>query len=315
MLNILLSIGPIFLLLVLGYLLRRNGIPSIEFWNLNDRLVYWVLFPALLFNNTSTLNLSGDLLSAFAVTIYAGFGGAVIFALVSSRAARLSGATASSVLQGAARHNSFIALAVAERLIGAEGLALAALVTALLIPVTNITVVTLMVVLIRGGGASRSIVNAVLRDLARNPLLIAVFLGIGANLLGLSSIPIVHDMTKILGAAALPIMLLCVGANIRLRAMTAAGLPVALSVVGKQLVFPALILVAAQFVDLSSTALMVLIFYGAAPTAASAYTLARQMGGDAPVMATIITLQTALSFVTLPLTVILVQWLAWGAAP
>ena len=309
MLNILLSIAQIFLLLVLGYLLRRNGIPSIEFWNLNDRLVYWVLFPALLFNNTSTIDLSGDLLSAFAVTIYTGFGAAVVFALVSSRVTKLSGPTASSVLQGAARHNSFIALAVAERLIGAEGLALAALVTALLIPVTNITVVTLMVVLIRGGGASRTIVNAVLRDLARNPLLIAVFLGIGANLLGLTSIPIVHDMTKILGAAALPIMLLCVGATIRLRAMTSAGLPVALSVVGKQLVFPALILVAAQFVDLSQTALLVLIFYGAAPTAASAYTLARQMGGDAPVMATIITVQTALAFVTLPLTVILVQWM------
>jgi predicted permease len=117
-------------------------------------------------------------------------------------------------------------------------------------------------------------------------------------------------MTKILGAAALPIMLLCVGANIRLRAMTSAGLPVALSVVGKQMVFPALILVAAQFVDLSQTALLVLIFYGAAPTAASAYTLARQMGGDAPTMATIITVQTAISFVTLPLTVILVQ--GWG---
>ena len=312
MLDILLSIAPIFLLLVLGYWLRRGGIPSVEFWNLNDRLVYWVLFPALLFNNTSTIELSGDLLSAFAVVIYTGFGSAVIFVLVSSRLFRLDGATASSVLQGAARHNSFIALAVAERLIGAEGLALAALVTALLIPVTNITVVTLMVLLIRGGGNLGAVLRAVLRDLARNPLLIAVFLGIAANLLGATAIPIVHDMTKILGAAALPIMLLCVGANIRLRAMTSAGLPVVLSVVGKQLVFPAMILVAAHFVPLSDVALMVLIFYGAAPTAASAYTLARQMGGNAPVMATIITLQTALSFVTLPVTVMLVQFMARG---
>ncbi|MCL4828943.1 MAG: AEC family transporter [Caldilinea sp.] len=309
MFAIFLSIAPIFLLLVLGYLLRRNGIPSIEFWNLNDRLVYWVLFPALLFNNTSTINLSGDLLASFAAAIYAGFGGAVLFALASSRLANLSGPTASSVLQGAARHNSFIALAVAERLIGAEGLALASLVTALLIPVTNITVVTLMVMMIHGGGAPRAVIGAVLRDLARNPLLIAVFLGIAANSLGATSIPIVHDMTRILGAAALPIMLLCVGANIRLRAMSSAGLPVALSVIGKLMVFPALILAAAQFVDLSETALLVLIFYGAAPTAASAYTLARQMGGDAPAMATIITLQTALSFITLPLTVLLVQQL------
>lgn len=312
MLNIVLSIAPIFLLLALGYLLRRGGIPSVEFWNLNDRLVYWVLFPALLFNNTSRITLSGDLLSAFAVVIYTGFGSAVLFALVSSWLARLDGATASSVLQGAARHNSFIALAVAERLIGAEGLALAALVTALLIPVTNITVVTLMVLLIRGGGNLDVVLRAVLRDLVRNPLLIAVFLGITANLLGATSIPIVHDMTKILGAAALPIMLLCVGANIRIRAMASAGLPVVLSVVGKQLVFPAMLLVAARFTPLSDMALLVLIFYGAAPTAASAYTLARQMGGNAPVMATIITLQTALSFVTLPATVMLVQLMTRG---
>ncbi len=309
MLDIFLSIAPIFLLLVLGYGLRRGGIPSVEFWNLNDRLVYWILFPALLFSNTSTIDLSGDLLSSFAVVIYCGFGSAVIFALVSSRLFRLNGATASSVLQGAARHNSFIALAVAERLIGLDGLALATLVTALLIPVTNITVVTLMVTMIRGDGGRGAVLRAVLRDLARNPLLIAVLLGIATNVLNIAPIPVLSDMAKILGAAALPIMLLCVGANIRIRAMTSAGLPVALSVVGKMVVFPAMILVAAQFVDLSDAALLVLILYGAVPTAASAYTLARQMGGDAPVMATIITLQTALSFVTLPITVALVQWL------
>ena len=309
MLDIFLSIAPIFLLLVLGYVLRRGGIPSVEFWNLNDRLVYWILFPALLFSNTSTIDLSGDLLSSFAVVIYCGFGSAVIFALVSSRLFRLNGATASSVLQGAARHNSFIALAVAERLIGLDGLALATLVTALLIPVTNITVVTLMVTMIRGDGGRGAVLRAVLRDLARNPLLIAVLLGIATNVLNIAPIPVLSDMAKILGAAALPIMLLCVGANIRIRAMTSAGLPVALSVVGKMVVFPAMILVAAQFVDLSDAALLVLILYGAVPTAASAYTLARQMGGDAPVMATIITLQTALSFVTLPITVALVQWL------
>ena len=74
MLDILLSIAPIFLLLVLGYWLRRGGIPSIDFWHLNDRLVYWVLFPALLFNNTSTIALSSDLLGSFATIIYIGFG-------------------------------------------------------------------------------------------------------------------------------------------------------------------------------------------------------------------------------------------------
>ncbi|MBO6838327.1 MAG: AEC family transporter, partial [Alphaproteobacteria bacterium] len=61
MLDIIWTIAPIFLLIVLGNLLRRNGIPSVEFWNLNDKIVYWVLFPALLFHTTSTLQLSSGM--------------------------------------------------------------------------------------------------------------------------------------------------------------------------------------------------------------------------------------------------------------
>ena len=132
--EILISIAPIFLLIVLGYGLRRGGIPSVEFWNLNNKLVYWVLFPALLFSKTSVIALSGDIILSYAIVIYGGFGSAVLFALLAGKLFRFDGPVASSVLQGAARHNSFIALAVAERLFDSAGLSLAAVITALLIP-------------------------------------------------------------------------------------------------------------------------------------------------------------------------------------
>ncbi len=112
------------------------SVPNIEFWNLNDKLVYWVLFPSLLFYKMATMELSGDLLGEFATVIYLGFASAVIFALVAGRLFGLDRPAWTSVLQGCARHNTFIALAVAERVFGSEGLALAALITALLIPVT-----------------------------------------------------------------------------------------------------------------------------------------------------------------------------------
>ena len=105
-------------------------------------------------------------------------------------------------------------------------------------------------------------------------------------------------------------MLLCVGANIRVRAMAAAVLPTSLSIVGKMVIFPVAIGVTAVGVGLDPLATAIAMIFGAVPSAASAYTLARQMGGDAPVMAAIVTLQTALSFVTLPLTLILAQ--RWG---
>lgn len=310
MIDTLLAIAPIFLLIVLGYGLRRGGIPSLEFWNLNDKLVYWVLFPSLLFYKMANTTFSVDLLGSFAVVIYSGLGAAMLFGLASTRLAGINAPMASSVLQGCMRHNTFIALAIAERVFGSEGLALAALVTALLIPVTNVSVVTLMVVLLRGGGRG-NVVAAIARDLVRNPLLIAVALGVLANLSDVGTIPVLYEMTNILGVAALPIVLLCVGANIRVRAMVAAVGPTLLSIAGKMVVFPLAVLATATLVGLDQQATLVALIFGAVPTAAGAYTLARQMGGDAPGMAAIVTLQTALSFLTLPASLWLAQhWLA-----
>ncbi len=304
MIAILLSIAPIFLLIVLGHGLRRGGIPSVEFWNLNDKLVYWVLFPSLLFYKTSTIELSGELVGDYAVVILGGFGGAVAFALLSTAVFRLPGPSATSVLQGAGRHNTFIALAAAERLYGGEGLAMAAVATALLIPVTNITVVSLMVTMLRGKAAGGGgLAKAIARDLARNPLLISVLGGVAVNLSNVGVIPVLHDVTAILGQAALPVVLLCVGANIRVREMTASVGPAVLSIAGKMVVFPLVLVGLAMWTGLSPMAVTVAGLFGAVPTAASGYTLARAMGGDAPLMATIITVQTALAFVTLPLTV------------
>jgi malonate transporter len=311
MLDTIFSIAPIFVLIVLGHLLRRGGIPSFEFWNLNDKLVYWVMFPALLFYKMSTLEISTELIGSYAVVILGGFLGAVLFSLLSAKVLKLNSPAASSLLQGSVRHNTFIALAVAERLFGAEGLALAALATALLIPTTNLTVVPLMTWLLRKPG-DRGVLKAILQDLSRNPLLLAVGLGILANVSEVGRIPIVHEVAEILGGAALPVILLCVGANIRVRAMATSAIPTIASMIVKLILWPVLIVVLAQLMDLSETATMVALLFGAVPTAATGYTLARQMGGDAPLMAAMITLQTTLSFITLPLTLLAARtWLTF----
>lgn len=308
MLSIFLSIAPIFALIVLGHLLRRGGIPDRNFWNVNDKLVYWVLMPALLFYKTSTIDLTLELIGSFGTVILGAFACAIVFALLAGRLAGMSGAVSSSVLQGAARHNTFIALAIAERLYGAEGLSLAALGTALLIPVTNVSVVSLMVMLVRNPGEG-SVVKVILRDLARNPLLLSVGLGVSVNLLGIGELPVVHDTARILGAAALPIVLMCVGANIQMDKMASAVTPVILSCVGKMVVFPGAIVLLSHLVGLSQFEMFIALLFGAVPVASSSYTLARQLGGDAPLMAGMVTIQTALSFLTLPATMMLVQWL------
>ncbi len=302
MIEILWSIAPIFVLILLGHFLYRKNIPGGDFWSYNDRLVYWVFIPALLFFKISTITFSGDLVADYAVVILGGFAAATVFALLALRLIKVSGAAASSVLQGAVRHNTYVGLAIAESLYGDEGLALAALATSLLIPITNLVVITGMTVM-TGTNAKGGLMGSLARDLARNPLVIAVVLGLGYNFTGLGPLPVLHDTAGILGRAALPVVLLCVGANIRFEGLRAALPPFAVATIGKLVVFPAVTVGLILMTGLQGTAAVVAIVYGALPTAPSAFALAKQMGGDAPLMAGMITLHTLIGFATLPLTV------------
>ena len=286
--------------------MRRGGIPSQEFWNLNDKLVYWVLMPSLLFYKTSTAQYDSALVGAFSIVILSGFICATLFAIGVWKFSAMPGASSSSVMQGSIRHNTFIALAISESLFGFEGLALATIGSALLIPVTNLTVVPLMV-LMNDQNRGRRIIPAVLKELSRNPLLISVAAGITLNKLHVSEVPVLHDTTRILGQAALPIMLLSVGASIRIRAMQLALLPMVLSIVGKLIIFPAATFAAAIYIGLDAMQATIAMLFASAPTASSGYTLARQMGGDAPVMAAIITIQTMISLITIPMLYLFMQ--------
>ncbi len=303
MLGIAVAIAPVFLMILAGYALRRGGIPSIEFWNLNDRLVYWVLMPALFYRQISTADLGAEPLGPYATALCAGFFVATAFGWGAARGAGYGAEVASSVVQGAARFNTFVALAIAEALHGKPGLQLAVLAAALLVPVVNVTIVTLLTVMLsRDGG---NLVRATLRDLARNPLILSIAAGLVANLAGLGGLPVIAETAGLLGAAALPIMLLCVGANLRVRGMQASLRPVALASAGKLAVFPAAMLAALLIVPPGALAAEVALIFGALPTGVAAYTLARAMGGDAPLMAAIITVQTGLAFLTIPLTLTL----------
>ena len=304
---ILLAISPTFILILMGYALRRGGIPSVEFWNLNDRLVYWILMPALFFAKISAADLGALPLGAFAGLLYGGFFAAVTFGFVAQRAAGLPPDQGTDVVQGASRFNTFVGLAIAEALYGAPGLQAAVVGSALLVPVVNVVMVTTLALMLRRSGGS--LVFGTLRELGRNPLILSILAGLGFNFAGLHHVPVLHDTALVLGQAALPVMLLTVGANLKIRGMDAHLLPMVLASLGKLVIFPAAVLLAAAVLSPELLSFRVAMIYAALPVAVSAYTLAREMGGDAPLMAGIITVQTLLSFVTIPVTLVLADWL------
>jgi len=315
-LEIFLLISPVFILIILGNLLRRIGVPELSFWHASDKLIYWVLIPALLFHHVSQITLSSIMIANYAVVILSGL---FVVTTLSFIAGKLFGYTPqiwTSLMQGAARHNAFIALAIAGSLFGNKGLALGAIFMVILIPIINIVIVSVMASTLNQeeGNNSRSSTFDVLFELIKNPFILAIAAGLVISFVdaertaGLvisfvdaERIIIIHDATGLLGSAALPIMLLSIGANIKIREISLAITPIIIANVLKLLIFPIVVFFVAKSVNLSLFETTVAVIFAAVPTAASSYSLAKQFGGETQLMTSIITIQVALSFITIPI--------------
>ncbi len=294
---IVLVILPVFALIFLGWLLRRRQFPGEHFWAPAERLTYFCLFPALLattlaradFSELDVLPMAGAIVAA----ILAMTGGL----LLARRALGLSGPGFTSLYQGAVRMNTYIGLAVAYGVAGEAGVAAAAVAVAAIVPLVNLLCVSLLA---RFGTAAQPTLAGVARQVASNPLILGCAAGGALNLSGLGLPPVLGETLLILGRAALPLGLLCVGAALDLRAARRAGGPVLLSSLLKLGLLPALTWAGCWALDVTGTAAFVAVLFNGLPTATSAYILARQMGGDAVLMASLITAQTLLAMLTLP---------------
>ncbi|MCK5663054.1 MAG: AEC family transporter [Thiotrichaceae bacterium] len=301
MIDIISAIGTIFALILLGSYLRLKSVPSEEYWLYADKLVYWILFPAFLFYKTSTISISSEILPQISSPLLSGLLFTVMIIWIASNRLKFDNKAGSSIVQAAGRHNTFIALAISERLFGESGLLIATLATAVLIPVTNISIVIALVIILNKG--QQNLFTKIINDLIRNPLLIAIFSGFMFNYLGWTNVVIIHDVSALLGSATLPVVLLCIGASMRFQGLKQTMPALLLSSLGKFIIFPVIVLLALLLITTPPEIAIILIIYAAVPTAASGFALARQMGGDYKLMASLITNQTLISFFTLPLTI------------
>lgn len=300
--EIFLLISPVFILIILGNILRRIGVPDLSFWDVNDKLVYWVLIPALLFHHISQINLSSSMFYSYGVVILSGLFIVTIVAITLGKLLGYSPESWSSILQGAARHNAFIALAIAGSLFGDAGLAVGAVFMLLYVPSINIVVISIMVSNLNQPGqtdSKKGIAN-IFVELIKNPFILAMIAGLIFSLIDSEKIVIIHETSGLLGSAALPIMLLTIGAKIKVRDLALKITPILISNSLKLIAFPVIAYFVAKFMGLSQLEVIVAVIFASVPTAASSHALAKQFGGDAQLMTSIITTQVALSFITIP---------------
>ncbi|MBP0116352.1 MULTISPECIES: AEC family transporter [Bradyrhizobium] len=297
---------PVFILIVLGIVLKRSLMRLDTQWHGLERLTYFVLFPMLLIQTLVKADLSK--------VPVAGVGGALLLSALGMSLLCLAlrpalsrldidGPAFTSIFQGATRWQTFVGLSVAANMFGDVGLALASVAMVAIIPLVNVFSVA---VLAHYASPEKQSGRAIVMTLVRNPLIWACAIGLFINVTRLPLPKLWHEVADALSRSSLAIGLLVTGAGLHLEGLLRPSAAAAIGVAFKLVLMPALALALAVWFGLSGESLAIVAICSAVPTSSSAYVLARQMGGDAPLLAQIITLQTMLAAITMPMAIALV---------
>jgi len=291
------ALVPVFTVISAGYLCRRAAFPTADFWPGAERITYFFLFPALLFQTTATARIDPATALPLIKTLVTGV---VMIALAMVLGRRIFGVAPhsfSSVFQGAIRFNTYVGFAVVVALFGADSLPLASLTIAVLIPLVNLLSVTACI----HGSASHTGILSLMAIIIKTPPFLACTLGFGVSMLRFPLPLVLLDTLQICGRASLPLGLLAVGAGLAPHSLIRSLRPVLSVTVVKLLCMPMVIALTAMFFQLPQNATSVAVLFAALPGSASSYILARQLGGDSELMAAIVSVQIILSPLTLPL--------------
>ncbi len=296
------GIVPVFLLIALGYGLKKSGFLPVAVWPPIEKFAIYVLYPGWLVPAIWHAELSG--FSAGPVSI--GVVGAVAIASVVGfglkPVLKLSGPTFTSVFQGLMRFNSFVFIPVAAGIFGARANAIAAVAISALIPASNMVCI---LVLARWGEPEGEVPPRtpawMARTLLTNPIFASCLIGLALNFLHVPSIPFAEKSLTMLGQAAIPTGLILAGAGLSFSYIYKKPALVSAVSLFKILVLPLMAWGICRALGGDALAQGVALACGAAPCAAAAYVQARHMGGDAPLMAGIVAMTTSLSAVTMPL--------------
>jgi len=294
------SLIAVFLVIATGWFLKTRNIVSQTHWVGVERLTYQLLFPAVVIHTLAIADLRGVPVLAMGLSL--------VFAVLSVAAllllarpvlshAGIGGPAFTSIFQGSVRWNTFVALAVAAGLQGRAGTTLMAIAIAAMIPLLNVTCVLVLARFANGKPMSAA---ATVRSILVNPFIWSSAVGLLLNQVQWILSSAFIGYLDVLGRASLGIGLLVVGSALDLNRLARPRLPHGIAVVLKLVVMPLLVWLYAGLLGVTGPALAMAVVAGAVPTATAAYFLARDLGGDAQLMAEITTLQTLLALATLP---------------
>ncbi|HHR5803256.1 TPA: AEC family transporter [Providencia alcalifaciens] len=295
-----LVLWPLFALITMGFILRRTALFSADFWPSAEKLNYFILFPALLISSLANALLDNPKLPYLACAILFILAISSLFVVLIKYLFKISIPKFGAHIQGIIRFNTYLGLAIIADLFGSEGIAISAVIMAILVPSCNVIAVLSL------SAGKKVTLKQLVMPIAKNPLIISCVIGILLNLLPIG-LPCGSDQfLKLLAAASLPLGLICIGVALQTATLRKEFKPIMVSTLLRLLAMPILAVLTAHLFSLPALERVLLVIFFAIPTAPTSYILTKQLNGDSQLMAGIITFQTILAVITLPLVLTLI---------
>ncbi|WP_419905599.1 AEC family transporter [Kiloniella sp.] len=304
------SIFPIFAIILLGFGLRKSNFVPKEHWRVLEELCFWIFFPCILATTLIKADLSAIELGPYVFTLLAMMATMAGITLLQWPLLKRFWGTRrgqfSTVYQATTRWHGFIALAIVLKLYGEDGGALIALAMAVMVPILQVTNILILAAFSDHDNQAGPSLSKVAKTIIVNPLLWGVLIGLILNLLSVEVWDPALTMADLLGRAALSMSLLALGAGLSLKAALKPSKELLVGLIGKLFITPAVMAGWALWFGVSGMSISVLMVSASVPTAMNGYLLAKKMGGDADLYAATSTVQTVVSFLSIPF----ILWLA-----
>ncbi|MCE0495036.1 AEC family transporter [Vibrio salinus] len=289
--------GPICLMLFLGMFFKRTRLIDDHFIEVASKLVFRVTLPALLF--LSVISSNHNLLESGEMVLY-GVSASFSFFILTwllIKTVQPTNPDIDVIIQGSYRGNTaIVGLAYVANLYGSQGIAHAALYVAGMTLLFNIQAVIILSP--KNEGVGLKTVTTVTKTLTKNPLIIAILVGIAFSQLSLTLPSIALDAGKYFANMTLPLALICAGGSLDLTAFSNDKSSVWVSTFLKLIACPVFMTTIGYFYGFRNEELAIILLTSTTPTAAASYVMARGMGRNHVMAANIIVVTTILSLFT-----------------
>ena len=289
---------PIFILMILGYVLKRKEVLSASFLDCANTFLFQVALPAKLFLDTATTDFTQSFDPLF---LLLAVGGTIVFFIIFWAYGHFvikEPKKIGAFVHGAVRGNYvYIGFALIQNILGTNTLpAEAMLASAFVLPLYNILAVLVLTVTNNPG-------KKIDKKNLTNPMIVAILAGLPFSFLSMYTdftIPFAIDKSlDYLGSMTTPLALIIIGANTKMTAIAENMSSIITAAVFRLILQPLIIIPLAILFGLGNNAILVLFVVFGVPSAANVYIVTKKMGGDADMASGIIVVSVIMSLFTL----------------